>query len=149
MSASPGGAIRRARGATARPACAAATTAVTPPPIKASFQPMPALSSARTAIARTPQGGASVASGREAPRGQGEAAGGEPAEFVLGQFLAATAAAFLPHDHRVEAAFVIGVQHLARKADRHGQRQLGGHRVQPLQQRHQFGSRGMVADPER
>ena len=64
-------------------------------------------------------------------------------------FLAAAAAAFLPHDHRVEAAFIIGVQHLARKADRHGQRQLGGHHVQPLQQRHQFRSRGMVADPER
>jgi 4-oxalocrotonate tautomerase len=60
---SPAGAIRFASGATARPASAAAATAVTPPPTKPSLQAMPALSSARTARARTPHGGASIASG--------------------------------------------------------------------------------------
>ena len=86
----------------ASPASAAAATAVTPPPIKASLQAMPALSSARSASARTPQGGASVASGSFSPRRQCKARRGEPAEFVLGQFFAAAPAAFLAHDHGIE-----------------------------------------------
>ena len=149
ISTRPGGAIRRASGATARPAKAAAATAVTPPPTKRSLQAMPALSRARTASARTPQGGASVASGSVSPRRQAEALGGEPAEGVLRQLLAAAAAAFLPHHHGIEFAGIVGVQHLARKADRHGQRQLRRHRVQPFEQRHQFRPRGVIGDPER
>ena len=57
----PGGATRRASGATARPQVTAATTAVTPPPVKASTHLIFALSSARIARARTPQGAASMA----------------------------------------------------------------------------------------
>ena len=111
--------MRRASGATASPARAAAATAVTPPPTKASLQAIPALSSARIAIARTPQGGASVASGSALAARQARRLRGEPAECVFGQFLAAAAAAFLPHHDRVEFAGIVGIKHRARKADRH------------------------------
>ena len=79
----------------------------------------------------------------------GKAPRGEPAEFVHRQLLAAAPAAFLPHHHGVEVAGVVGIDDRARKADRHLKRQLRRHRVQPLQQRHQFGSACMIADPER
>ncbi len=113
ISTNPAGAIRRASGATASPAKAAAATAVTPPPTKPSLQAIPALSSARTAIARTPQGGASVASGSASPARPNEAFCGEPAELILGEFLAAAAATFPPHHHGVEFAGIVGIQHLA------------------------------------
>ena len=74
---------------------------------------------------------------------------GEPAEFILGQFLAAAPAGFLPHDHRIEFAGIVGVEQIARKADGDGERQLRRHRVQPLEQGHQFRTRGMIADAER
>src|SRR5262245_49974741 len=37
----------------------------------------------------------------------------EPAELVLGELLAAAAAAFLAHDHGVELAGIIGVEYLS------------------------------------
>jgi hypothetical protein len=73
----------------------------------------------------------------------------EPAIFVLGELLAAAPAAFLPHDNCIDVAGIIGVQQIARKADRHGERKLRRHRVQPLQQRHQFRPRGVIRDAER
>src|SRR5450756_843031 len=54
---------------------------------------------------------------------------GEPAELVLGQFLAAAPAAFLPHDHRVQFAGIVDRKQAARKADGHRQRELRGHRA--------------------
>ncbi len=149
ISISAAGAIRRASGAIASPASAAAATAVTPPPTKRSRQAMPALSSARTATARTPQGGASVASGSGSPRGRAKRLAANQAELVLGEFLSTAAAAFLAHDHRIEPACVIGVLHLAREADGDGEGQLCGHRMQAFEQRYQFRARGVVGDAER
>jgi hypothetical protein len=76
-------------GANARPATAAAATAVTPPPTNVSLQATLALSSARTAIARTPHGGASVASRSASPRfhrnrGEANEAVGVDALFFTG-----------------------------------------------------------------
>jgi hypothetical protein len=56
--------------------------------------------------------------------GKREASRGEPAELVFGQLLATAAAAFLADDHSVELARVIGILHLAREANRDGERQV-------------------------
>src|SRR6202022_4610611 len=74
---------------------------------------------------------------------------GEPAELVLGQFLAAAPAAFLPHDYRIQFALVVDLEQVARKTDGHRERKLRGHRMQLCKQRNQLRTRRMIADAER
>ena len=149
MSIRPGGAIRRASGATAK-SCergrddggdAAADKGLAPG--DAGF------------IERADRDRAHPARRRQGRQLQAfaappcEARRSEPAIFVFGEFLAAAPAAFLPHDDRIDPAGIVGIQEIARKADGHRERKLRRHRVQPLQQRHQFGPRRVIRDPER
>src|SRR6478735_7295609 len=129
MSTNPGGAIRRASGAIASPASAAATTAVTPPPTKRSRHLRPALSSARTAMARTPQGGARVASGKGCPFG--------------------TVKRRDANQPNSSSARIIGLLHLAREADDDGKREVRRDRMQAFEQGYQLRPRSMVGDAER
>ena len=146
MSTLPAGASRAASGATPRPAVTAAATAAMPPPTKASTHAIFAPSSARTASACTPQGGASVASRNGAPARKPGAAN-QPKRSCR-SFSPSRRDGLAPHQHGVERAVVECVEQRAREADAHIEPQRRVVAVDARDQRREFRPRRMFADAE-